>query len=286
MRRPDGSLHVLDLKRPQPEVLRGSDHRETFRAHVQDGIEQLYDYARYFDDVANRDRLSLALGLEVLPQPDLHLVVGRNTSSDSSAVVRRLERDRSRHLAVHTFDDILVEMRSFHRRTFGHGAGLPGASIHIAMRLIEQDLAIPRVLWDAGSNTTGRWTVSVGSGNSILLSVSTADGEVTSLQVPGSVAQIENGFKVLLSCQLGSTPGYSVLEVAVNGHIRATLEFPSELPLPSGSQMGGATIGAARDGSRGIRMELYDVAVFSEVLGLAERIELTRELGHRPDHMT
>jgi hypothetical protein len=154
------------------------------------------------------------------------------------------------------------------------------------MRLIEQDLAIPRVLWDAGSNTTGRWTVSVGSGNSILLSVSTADGEVTSLQVPGSVAQIENGFKVLLSCQLGSTPGYSVLEVAVNGHIRATLEFPSELPLPSGSQMGGATIGAARDGSRGIRMELYDVAVFSEVLGLAERIELTRELGHRPDHMT
>ena len=281
LRLSDGALALLDLKRPQPKLLRGSDHRVQFQAHVQSGITQLNDYANYFDDSASRARLSSDLGIEVFPRPDLHLVIGRTTSTEQRAVVRQLELNQSRRLTIHTFDEILSEMRAFHRRAFEHGAGLSGASIHLGIRLIEQDRSIPRVLWDAGDDVAGRWTVSVGPNNSIIFSVSTIDGELVSLDVPGSVAQIENGFATLLSCQLGSTFGYSVFEIAVDGHIRARLEFPFQLPLPSGSQLSGATIGAARDGTRRIRMELLEVVAFSEVLGLADRIELSSALGHQ-----
>jgi len=274
--RPDGSIDVLDLKRHQPPVVRNPGDRAQFRAHVETGIAQLTDYAEWFNDQRNRLTLSEQLAAPVEPDPDLHLVIGRTGDSDNRSTIRHLERQHTGRLYVQTYDDVLNEMRSFHAHTFGQGAGLPGASVYLAMSVLPQERATPTVVLSAGRESTGTWELAIGSGNSIVVTVVTAHGDTLGLTIPGSIAQIQDHEQTMLTLQFGSTTGRSIMEMAVNGHIVGTVTYPGELPMPQGTDLGGMTLGADRDGQRATRMTLTKVAVFGEVHSLADRLAVSK----------
>lgn len=280
---PDSSVAILDLKRPQPIVERGQDHREVFRAHVTDGIAQLTDYADWFDDTAHRAQLSADLNVNAEPKPDLFLVVGRNRSDSQRSTVRRLEREYARRIRIMTYDDLLGEMRAYLDRSYGVSANIErGLSIFTTVALHEQDRSTPTVLICTRPEAEAHWRLRVAEGNGLILESTTRDGELVAFTVPPSIAQIQDGQPTSIMIQFGSAAGRATAEIIVDGHFTAGLTYPGELTFPTATTVNALRIGASEDGILGTKFELSGFAVFPGTLNLRERTNLALELPHFP----
>ena len=97
---------ILDLKRPNPKLIRHQRNRDRFAAAVMEARAQLLTYRRYFEETSNRQKARHILGMEIY-HPHLAVVIGRSTEFVSSLQRQRLISDTS-DIEVVTYDDILT----------------------------------------------------------------------------------------------------------------------------------------------------------------------------------
>jgi hypothetical protein len=70
---------IIEIKRPDTEVLRDSLRRKTFNAEMETYLSQSgQDYAKYFNDRAHRDEFQAKYGVTVQEQPDSIVIAGRS----------------------------------------------------------------------------------------------------------------------------------------------------------------------------------------------------------------
>jgi dCTP deaminase-like/Shedu protein SduA, C-terminal len=96
---------ILDIKRPFRHVVVGTRDRRRLSAEVRDGVAQLREYARYFDDGANRETLRRRYGI-ISYRPKLILLVGR--SFDIGDPIRERDiRGEASQVELMSYDELL-----------------------------------------------------------------------------------------------------------------------------------------------------------------------------------
>lgn len=97
---------ILDLKRPNPKLIRHQRNRDRFTAAVMEARAQLLTYRRYFEETSNRQKARDVLGMEIY-HPHLAVIIGRSTEFSSSLQRQRLISEIA-GMEVVTYDDILT----------------------------------------------------------------------------------------------------------------------------------------------------------------------------------
>lgn len=96
---------ILDLKMPSVKLVKGSPNRRLMSGAVMDGIAQLKEYQRYFEDPRNRERFRElmrskgALNVDCY-HPRLNLIIGMDPSE--------LEEDQIRKHLMTSYADINI----------------------------------------------------------------------------------------------------------------------------------------------------------------------------------
>ncbi len=110
--RRDSNWRVLDLKKPDVNLLAGNLPHTRFSHEVTQAITQLRNYGDYFRDSENTKRVSTVLGHE-LKYPSLAVLIGRLRELD----VEQLEKAQSREpdVRIVTYDEILERQRRLMR---------------------------------------------------------------------------------------------------------------------------------------------------------------------------
>jgi hypothetical protein len=104
----DSRWEVLDLKKPQAQLLAGRGSRRRLSQSVQAAIRQLRDYGDYFADTRNSDAVERTLGHR-LRRPKLGVLIGRMSSIDIEAL--ELEQARVPDVRIITYDEILQQQK-------------------------------------------------------------------------------------------------------------------------------------------------------------------------------
>ena len=96
---------ILDLKLPTEKLVVGTKNRRRLSSAVQQGIAQLREYSRYFDNSDNRDKVFNTLKINCY-SPKMILVIGRHTPEMDHFNIRR-ELSTYAHIDIKTYDELL-----------------------------------------------------------------------------------------------------------------------------------------------------------------------------------
>jgi hypothetical protein len=115
LERYDGFSDILEIKLPDAGIVVGTDNRKYFSSAVYRGLAQLKEYAGYFDDQSRRSDFEHKTQTKLL-NPNLVLLIGRNTDFGTLGARQYLQRSLERDVAILTYDDILESAKR--RRVF------------------------------------------------------------------------------------------------------------------------------------------------------------------------
>lgn len=105
----DRDLHkaaILELKLPNPKLIRRQKNRERFASCVVEARSQLLRYRDWFRESNNRRSIAHRVGMEIY-EPHLIVVIGRSSDFHDSVDRMRLRADNP-DIEVVTYDDILT----------------------------------------------------------------------------------------------------------------------------------------------------------------------------------
>lgn len=100
---------IIDLKKPNVNLVVGSQNRRTFSYQVISALSQLSTYRDYFDNPNNRKMFYEKYGFQAY-KPKISVVIGRSQSFNSEIERRELEMLLP-NLNIVTYDDILARAK-------------------------------------------------------------------------------------------------------------------------------------------------------------------------------
>lgn len=84
---------ILDIKLPNAKLVAGSRNRKSLSHSVHRGNAQLMNYAKYFEDPRNREKISRATGIACF-KPRLTLLIGKKKNVDEECWHQIIEQER------------------------------------------------------------------------------------------------------------------------------------------------------------------------------------------------
>jgi hypothetical protein len=96
---------ILDIKLPRTTMVAGSRNRKSLSHYVHRGSAQLMNYAKFFDDPRNRERVFRATGIDCF-KPRLTLVIGKKKNVDEETWNQIIEQERP-FVDIVGFDELL-----------------------------------------------------------------------------------------------------------------------------------------------------------------------------------
>jgi hypothetical protein len=100
---------IMDIKRATESLVTVRQNRERLAQCVHDGISQLMNYARFFDNPYNREKVKQYTGIDCC-KPRLTLVIGKRRNIDEALWKRIIEQERP-FVNIVGFDDILEKAK-------------------------------------------------------------------------------------------------------------------------------------------------------------------------------
>jgi len=107
-RDPQRTGDILELKLPSAQIYVLKSRRVRLSQAVMEARAQLMEYARYFDEAANREFVEGTYGIFAY-RPRMFVLIGRR--GDISPIIRRRAELTADDLHVFTYDDIIQRMR-------------------------------------------------------------------------------------------------------------------------------------------------------------------------------
>ncbi|NJL29148.1 MAG: DUF4263 domain-containing protein [Thermoanaerobaculia bacterium] len=112
---------ILDLKKPDVDIIVRRKNRNYFSQWIQNAIAQLQFYREWFENPSNCRDLEARLGLPGrIFRPKMILVAGRRSSFESEIERIRLVSNQSDRLEFWTYDDVLARARRYRDFLCGH----------------------------------------------------------------------------------------------------------------------------------------------------------------------
>lgn len=108
VRRADGKYDIVDFKlaRLDKPVTGGKRRRRGFNSYVSNGIQQLANYAEYFNYEGNADYAMKRFGISV-NTPNLYLIVGSRETVDEAEVRQAMRQYEGTRLKIVDFDTLI-----------------------------------------------------------------------------------------------------------------------------------------------------------------------------------
>jgi hypothetical protein len=111
--RPSGRnlWEIMDIKLPAVDLLAGPKNRKCLSSSVHRGVSQLMQYARFFENPRNRDRVFRETGIDCF-KPRLTLVIGKKSNVDEALWNQIIEQERP-FVHIMGFDEMLDRARKY-----------------------------------------------------------------------------------------------------------------------------------------------------------------------------
>lgn len=185
----DGLWDVIELKRPDTQMLKDPGRRTTFYANISSYIAQCIEYSDYFNEKSARDEFFKTYESEIQEHPDVLLISGRNAGLDRLKVHKLLSRQIP-HVFHQTYDDIFNHLQVQRSKIYGLSKPEKGFSLHTILVLDEPSEQVGSYILDIGSDLeknrivlrtglTGEFVLSVFDNNGIEHRATISQGEET-----------------------------------------------------------------------------------------------------------
>ena len=120
-RKSDGLFEIFEIKTPVSKnlVRDKNPYREKFTSEVHSYISQTTTYEKYFTrNPRNRQKLKKLYGIDIQPDVDIKIVIGRNRYIDKSKI-HEYARQNIRKIDILTYDDILNMLHEHYAEHYG-----------------------------------------------------------------------------------------------------------------------------------------------------------------------
>jgi hypothetical protein len=269
----DETWEVFELKRPDTTVVKSKEPRQQFYAEFDSYVSQCTEYARYFLDSANRDRVRTRYGIDVQASVAWTLVAGRSATIDVRAAHELIHR-RAGSIKFRTFDDLRLAVVNARDMAFGSRDGLSGLSMHMVIRLDEVTGAandIVRLMDPASGQRVG---VSIHSNRVLRLTLRDHDREECLAQSSFERLGFADARWVYLAFDVASIGDRTLASIELNGKWfcdrtldRVAWELSETCVLEVGADL-------RFDGR--CSFDFAELLIFKDTMGLDERLKLRR----------
>jgi hypothetical protein len=100
---------ILDIKLPSANLVAGSRKRRSLSSAVHRGNAQLMNYAKFFDDPKNREKVFKVTGIDCF-KPRLTLVIGKKKNVDEKSWNQIIAQERP-FVNIVGYDELLEKAR-------------------------------------------------------------------------------------------------------------------------------------------------------------------------------
>lgn len=276
--RVDGLWDIIEIKRPDTETLKHSTKRQTFYAEMETYLSQAgQDYAKYFNDAANRDEFHAKYNVRVQEQPDSIVIAGRKHGLDMQ-VVHRLLSGRSPRVILQTYDHVRDRLELYRAKSFGGYENLPGLSVHLVMVL--EPTASESFIFDIGSDATrNRLSAISSAAGDLTFSVHDRKGRLHQAVVPCRTDTFSTSRAVYVSVDVGGSADKAIMLAEVNGQYcvearLSDLELTLDYPLAT-------VLGSDLTGSRHSAMRVCEQFMYSRTMTFLEKAQLREYVFNR-----
>jgi hypothetical protein len=268
----DKLWEIVEIKRPDTEILKNLQRRTAFYAAMETYVSQCVEYSRYFNDRANRSEFAANYQARVQQQPSAILVAGRSHGLDREKV-HQLLMGRTPTVCHQTYDDVLNQLEFQRAKLYSTHENLVGFSIHLVLMLTAPLTPGGGFILDIGTNTErDRLSVSIHSSGSILFTVVDSLGVSHQLSVPPGEETFQYEKTFYLNLEVGCGTKCAVMVAEINGRCcseQKLSSFPFEVapPLP-------LIVGSDVTGQGESFMRLADSWIYDRTLEFQEKNKL------------
>ena len=242
--RPDGLWDVVELKRPDTQVLRNPERRSVFYSGMGTYVAQCQEYSERAGQEPVRRYLRETGGIEMNALPPCMLIAGRSAGLDRLKVHDLLKRSTIR-ISHQTYDDIHDALQRHFVGNFLGSIGGPGLSLYAEMLLTASESSMQQCLLDLGSSPDrNRITVLRDVNARLKLVVKDDAGLASSQEV--DVARYSNGVGFICGVHVTHALDAFLVLLEINGQYAVehrvaygNMTIEDVMPLAVGADMHG-----------------------------------------------
>lgn len=213
--RPDGLWEVVELKRPDTQVLRNPERRTVFYSDMGTYVAQCQEYSDRCTQAQVVNLLREKHGIEMNAQPSCILVAGRSAGTDRLKVHDLLKRSTTK-ISHHTYDDVLDALERHYISNYLGEVGGRGVSVYATILLTEPHSEAGQCLFDLGeAPSRNRITVSRSGLSQLTVSVIDNDGMQSSQDI--NLLRHCNGVGFVCGIHVTHAMDTALVLVEVNG---------------------------------------------------------------------
>lgn len=229
LERTEGLFEILDLETPQEKlIVDRRKHRKKFRSKIEDYISQVEDYAEYFDDRENRERVKEIYSLDIQKRPEVIIIAGTDRNVNKKLLHHLLGR-RIHRPHIFTYDDILSSLQFHHATLYGHTENPSGLAWYALITPHKVDIQKPQYIIDiGGSPSRDRWSVYIDEHHVLRSEILDSDGVPHSISVRPGTHGFNFGTECHIICEFGNSDNFSIMRILINNCTAAEqqLQFP------------------------------------------------------------
>jgi len=253
VKRIDGLWDIVEIKRPDTEIIKDTQRRAAFYSAMESYVSQCREYSQYFDDRANREEFAYRYNESVQKQPSSILVAGRSQGLNRQKI-HVLLSGRVPSILHQTYDDVLNQLEFQRAKLYGAYEDLRGLSIHLILVIEQPRTPVEAFIFDIGSQPDrNRLSLHTHPKGTLLFSVYDSLGTLHQVSIPQSEETFKYDRTFYLSLEVGIGSNYSVIVVETNGRYCSeqklsgfSLQLDTPMPLVMGSDLMGQTEASMR----------------------------------------
>jgi hypothetical protein len=242
----DGLWEILEIKRPDTQVLKDTERRASFYWAMETYLSQCREYSQYFDDRPNRDEFAHSYKESVQKQPSSVLIAGRSHGLNRQRI-HDLLSGRVPSILHQTYDDVRNQLDFQRTKLYEAYENLQGLSIHLILMIEQPRNPIETFIFDIGAEPDrNRLSLHTHRNGTLFFSVHDSSGVLHQASVPQSDETFRYNRTFYLSLEVGIGVSYSVMVVETNGRYCSenrlsgfSLQLETPMPLVIGSDLTG-----------------------------------------------
>ena len=227
--RVDGMFEIVDLKTPQEGFLKERNAHDPFYQRINEYIGQVCNYSLYFTEGRHRDYVKDRYGIDVQPEPDKALIIGRDAGIDMRAIRQNIRDLKATHVNLQTYDDVRCALDAHYALFYGQSEGLPGFSLHANISIAGAfRLGLVYIFECGAAPDANRISIYLDNSNQLCFDVVDSQRNRYNVSVQPGMFDFEFGRPFSLCCELGISSKFSFLRLFINNRLASEtrVEYP------------------------------------------------------------
>ncbi|NOU45460.1 MAG: DUF4263 domain-containing protein [Bacteroidales bacterium] len=212
----DDTWWILELKRPDTEILKSQKKRINFYNSFRDYISQCHEYNEFFDEKVNRDNFNSKYNVDIHKNLKSVVVAGRNDGLDRTKVHQILYNEGAK-IELLTYDDIRNYLEYFRANLYSKYENFPGCSIHYLLKIFRLRNS-QNFIFDLGNDLTrNRISAYIDKNDYLTYRIIDNNGDKQYLRIKEKSFGFEYGQPCYICFDFGIGSDNSLINLEING---------------------------------------------------------------------